>query len=549
MGLMSIKRVFHGFSVSSILLSIVALLSLAGAGLAVYLSANGPWGVQDAATYVITARNMMRGLGFGYYLPDGPFVIWTIKPPLFSAVLAVLGLLGADIVDAARWFNVFAYAATIFLTGLLFIRFGNLPVLSIPACLLVITFPTSLRLAGSAMSEPLFMLLLAASFYCLLGYFRYGTSRWLVSSIVLTSLLPMTRYIGLVMIPVGTAAILLMLPGSRKKRLGQAVLFGLGSSLPILVWQAWIYLFVDQTLAGRTLSLDWGEMAGRFVRFYTDTTRLVLTWFPLGGAVWNLRFRYRYLLILLVLAVLFIATLLAARRTHGGIRRARLDSAFQVACLGVLWLGAYTAFLAVDGLIMTPLPPITNRILLPLFPGLLLGLLGILSTWQHAWFHGRWRWLGALPWLLTAMAVVHYYPTTVDEVLIRYHQGVGMTAYTWRHSETMAAVRALPQDAVIISNDSYVLWIWADRTAYSLVEDLDPSFIAQDSPYGTQRSDRAQAAFHDKGAALVIFEDEFALYMETTYGEAGLTRLETLFDGLVIGGSYGDGKIYYYPKP
>jgi hypothetical protein len=37
--------------------------------------------------------------------------------------------------------------------------------------------------------------------------------------------------------------------------------------------------------------------------------------------------------------------------------------------------------------------------------------------------------------------------------------------------------------------------------------------------------------------------------METTYGEAGLTRLETLFDGLVIGGSYGDGKIYYYPKP
>jgi hypothetical protein len=542
------KRPVRGIPVQTFCLAITGLLSLVGAGLAIYLTANGPWGFQDSGSYIITARNMARGLGFGYYLPSGGFVVWTIKPPVFSAVLAAIGIFGADLVAAARWFNIIVYAACIFLTGLIFIRFTSAPLLSIPAGLLMIAFPTMIRMAGSVMSEPLFTLFLTAGIFALLGYFRYGTKGWLAFSALAVGLLPMTRYIGVAMIPVGAAAVFLFLPGSWKKRLGHTVLFGFLASLPILVWQGWVYLFVDRSLAGRVLSLEWSAMPARFVQFYSGVTQLILTWMPLGGAIWNLRFRYRYALIFLVAVGLFVATLGAARKVHKDFGKVRLDSDIQLTGLAVLWLASYLAFLAVDGLVMIPIPPIPNRILLPLFTGLLLGVLGMLAIWQAAWFKGGWRWLKALPWALAVLGAAWYTPVTLDEVLIRYHQGVGMTAYTWRASETMAAVRALPPDTVIVANDSYTLWIWADRTAYSVMENLDAYFITKDQPYGAWTNDPAQAAFRN-GAALVIFEDEFAEQMESAYGQAGLTRLDSLFSGLTVGASYPDGKIFYDPQP
>jgi 4-amino-4-deoxy-L-arabinose transferase-like glycosyltransferase len=440
------------------------------------------------------------------------------------------------------------YTASIFLTGRIFIRFSSSPALGIVASLLMVVFPTSLRMAGSAMSEPLFILILALSFYCLLEYFRNQINAWLVFSGVVASLLPMTRYIGVVIIPAGVLGIFLFLQGTWKKRLTRAVVFGILASLPLLIWQGWIYFFVDQSLAGRTLSLEAGAMSARFIQFYSGVTQLVLSWVPFfGGAIWNLPFRYRYGLIFLVAVGIFVATVLAARRAAKDAARSKIDSCIWIAGLAGLWLVTYLGFLAVDGLIVIPIPPITNRILLPVFFGLLVGLLGVCDIWQTAWLQRKWHWIKAMPWVLALGALIGYYPITLNEVLVPYHQGVGMTAYSWRDSETMAAVRALPPGTVIVTNDSYTLWVWADRTAYSLVETLDPYFLGQGSSYGALLSDPSQYAFRN-GAALVIFEDEFAKQMESSYGEAGTKRLETLFNGLIIGGSYADGKIYYYPK-
>ncbi len=542
------KGFLNRISTRPVLLIAVGLLSLAGGAVAIYTSANGPWGAQDAATYIITARNLMRGIGLGYYLPTGQFVTWTIKPPLFSAILGVLGLTGFNLVAAARWLNILLFITTILLLGLIFLRFSSAAWLSIPACLVLVFFPTTVRMYSSALSEPLFVFLLLATIYCLLAYLRFDRQRWLALSAVAAGLLSMTRYIGLAIILVGAAGIFLFQAGPWIKRLGKALLFSLLASLPFLIWEAWIFFAVDHSFAGRGIQLDPGAVSGNFIRYYSAVTQYVLSWIPFGISIWNLPFRYRYSLIFLAIIVVIVLVFFAVRKTNRGLVPSLRDTDFQLFGLCGFWLAAYLLFLAIDALTLTPNPPITNRIMLPFFAGLVPGFFAAMAAWQKAWFRGKLVWLNILPWGVALWAAIWYAPTTITQVAIPLHAGQGQTAYTWRSSETMAAVRGLPKDVVVVSNDGYAIWVWADRPAYDINDTIKSTFIDQTSPYGTDRTDPAQVAFSHQDAVLVIFTAELPQQLENAFGSRGTDRLATLFTGLVVSQKFSDGIIYSYPK-
>ena len=541
--LLKLKRL----SAQSVAQIAAGMIALAGGGAAAYSSANGPWGNQDAAVYIVTARNLLRGIGYGYRLPNGSFVVWTVKPPLYSAVLAVIGRFGADLVDAARWLNVLFFAASLLLAALIFVRFSERPALGIVAALLVAAFPTMVRMSSSSMSEPFFVFTLLLSVYLLLALLRTGTYRRLIPAAILAGLLPMVRYIGVAFIPVGLVAVLGSLAGGWKERLAKTSLYALISGLPILTWAAWVYFAVDRSVAGRSLVLGQADVLGNLIRFYSSTVQIALSWFPLGGQVWDLRFGLRNGTILLAVVLLVGITLLAVRRLHRRLAEARADADFQNVVIWWLWSAAYVAFLAIDSLVANPNPPITNRILLPLYAGLPLCLVGMLACWQKAWFRGRLRWLQALPWLVAVGGLVWYLPVTYSQVMLPLHSQTGLISYGWRVSPTMAAVRALPRDTIVVSSDAYAVMTWADRSAYDLLENLEPDFIHHDAVYGTDSTDPAQDAFR-QGAVLVVFADEFPGQIASAYGQAGTDRLSTLFRGLTIAGQYADGTIYYFPK-
>jgi hypothetical protein len=103
----------------------------------------------------------------------------------------------------------------------------------------------------------------------------------------------------------------------------------------------------------------------------------------------------------------------------------------------------------------------------------------------------------------------------------------------------------LPEDVAIVSNHPYTIELWAERPALGMLENMQQSFIDQDSPYGFSATDPAQAAFRE-GAALVIFEADLPQQLEDVFGRAGRARLETLFDDLSIAGRFPEGVIYYY---
>jgi hypothetical protein len=203
--------------------------------------------------------------------------------------------------------------------------------------------------------------------------------------------------------------------------------------------------------------------------------------------------------------------------------------------------------LAAATLFTTAVPAISNRMLLPIYIGLVLAFISGYAIIQDVWFMGRRRWWRALPWAIALWGLVYYVPQTINDIVVPLHAGSGPTSYRWRDSPTMAAVRGLPGNVPIVSNESFAVEVWAERPAIQMIQGLPPSFIGEQAPYGASQSDPAQVAFREHRAALVIFEDELPRQLEDAFGEASLARLETIFNGLVVGRRLADGVVYYSP--
>ncbi len=97
--------------------AVIVLISIIGGVIAIYSTANGPWGYTDPVEYIATARSLLRGGGLGYYEADAEFTPITIHPPFYPIVLGAIGLLSVDLVVAARWLNILSFVASIFIAG------------------------------------------------------------------------------------------------------------------------------------------------------------------------------------------------------------------------------------------------------------------------------------------------------------------------------------------------------------------------------------------------------------------------------------------------
>jgi hypothetical protein len=539
----SIDKIFF----DRISLIIIGLLSILGGAAVTYSTANGPWGYSDPVAYIVAARNLLKGIGLGYYYPSGRFYVLTHYPPFYPLVLAGIGIFRVDLVDAARWLSIILFAATLFSAGLIFIRYSSSPSSAILACILIGIFPTTLTMFSSSMSEPLFVFLFLLCGFSLMGYLRSDNYRWLFFSAVVTGLLPLTRYIGVAIFFAAVVSVLLFIPGAWKERLKKAALFGAISIIPIMLWIIWVYFSVDRTLAGRGMQFDWGMLSGTFRDFRGIFLETIWKWIPFVTSNLGLTSRLRFILIMLTIIIVSSVAWLADRRVRKSMPQAGINSDFHI--FGVFGLSslAYVVVLALTYVFTKPAPDIDDRILLPLYPGIVMSLLGAFTCWQNAWFRNGRPWLKIIPWLIAAVCVYWYYPTSSWEVN-HYQQGQGITIYSWRDSETMKAMRDLPVDVPIVSNNAAAILLWADRPAYELMEDMPKEFINQSTPYGSDMSDRSQEAFREHGAALVIFRSQFQGQLGGTFGEKGLARLKTIFTGLVVGGQYADGTIYFYPK-
>ena len=523
----------------------IVLISILGGVIATYTTANGPWGYTDPVAYISTAHSLATGQGLGYYEADGDFTPPTIQPPFYSIVLSVLGLFKINLVAGARWLNIFAFVASIFIAGWIFFRFSRLPALGIIASALMCAFPHMVLMFSSAYSEPLFIVLLFSGGLCLLAYLSHEKLSILLISAVMIGMMPVTRYSGIAMVIAAGLSILLFSSGKTWSRVKKTVLFVLVASVPILIWLVWVYFSTAHTIGGRSLVLNWGAFAAQFQAFRGIFMDTVWKWIPFQSSETLLRYRVRFALMGVGLVIIFALSILAEHRLRKETSAAGRKSGSHIFTFFGLCSLTFMAVLIATYLFTYPTIDIDNRMLLPLYVCTVMTLLGGFSLWHSAWFKGRMRMLQILPWLIATICVYWYFPLT-RELVKFYHPGDGLTAYHWNDSKIIQAVRALPSDQPVISNDWELLLLWTGRPIYGFWNTFPSEAPVQTTAYGTDRRDRMQSLFCEQGAALVIV-DGFRTQFEAQVDSVSLDQIPSLFNGLTVYGVYSGGTIYLCP--
>jgi Dolichyl-phosphate-mannose-protein mannosyltransferase len=209
-----------------------ALSAPALAGVVALLAVNrlGPYTSPDSVFYVGTARSLLDGAGFA--APPGTQALSNF-PPLLPLLLAGIGRLGIDPLDVLRWLNPVLFGLTVALAGTVVGRRTGSTAVGLIAAVVLLVARDLLAVGGSALSEPLFILLALAAMVSLARFVDGGDHRWFWVSGALVAAAFLTRYVGVTVALAGT--VVLLRAGRRK----EAALYAVVTVAPVVAWLAW----------------------------------------------------------------------------------------------------------------------------------------------------------------------------------------------------------------------------------------------------------------------------------------------------------------------
>ena len=155
------------------------LLSLLAVALVLLATRFGIGVTPDSTVYLEAARNLLNGRGLIALAADGELRPMTHYPPLYSSLLALIGLGHVSIAGAARWLQAILFGANVLLVGLVIARSArNSFWLPMVGALLMLTAPDVVAIHTLALTEPLFILLAVG---CLAADFPSLATRELIS--------------------------------------------------------------------------------------------------------------------------------------------------------------------------------------------------------------------------------------------------------------------------------------------------------------------------------------------------------------------------------
>lgn len=213
------------------LLGLSLLLMTLGA---VATSRYGAGVASDSVNYLAVAQNLMDGHGLRDHL-GATLMLW---PPLYPIVLAGLALVThLDIFAAAWYLNLLLLGLNLFLSGSLFQRvFSNTPIYAYLSSGFVFLSLSSLRMHATIGSDALYLTMTLTFLIVADKYILQYSRRAFLVIILLSTLGPMQRYVGLA---ITLTALLVVFVEHRKSlpvMLRSGFALGLVSIAPIFWW-------------------------------------------------------------------------------------------------------------------------------------------------------------------------------------------------------------------------------------------------------------------------------------------------------------------------
>jgi hypothetical protein len=272
-----------------IFLSVLALLAILLCGFAT--SKYGAGVSSDSTKYLSVAQTLLNGNGLVDH-KGAPLLSW---PPLYSILLAGLGLLtGLDVFVAGWYFNVFLLGLNVLLSGVIFQRvFSEKPLYAYLASLFVFLSLSSLRIHADISSDPFYLTLTLGFLVAVDGHIKRRSYRAFAWITLFSVLAPLQRYVGLAIAL--TAEIVILVENQRSIRtlLRDGFILGVLSVLPIAWWLIVHNLILHGSLwglssqpvdVGENISLALTKILHWFVPYLTVLMPVLMRpWIPLGA--------------------------------------------------------------------------------------------------------------------------------------------------------------------------------------------------------------------------------------------------------------------------
>ena len=478
---------------------------LLGLGLvgSILVLANTPWGIgiwHDSVIYLDAADSLSKGLGLQWVGSGGALKPLTHYPPGYPLALSLVGAIGADLVEGARWLAAALFGLNIFLLGFLLYRPTGSGSLATLGSLLALASPILLDVHLEAMSEPLHLMSLLLSVGLLAEYLRRGR-RWILAAAALCAASAyLVRYVGISLVGAGLLALVFWPGRPRTRRIQDTLVFGTLSLVPVSAWYV-----RNVRLVGSATNRIWiyHPIQSQTLRDAADT---VSSWlFPR-----TISLGIRALLILLVGAMILALVGLLAKRFLGTGTRVR-SSAEQILLtwLGLLLLNAlvYMGALLFSISFLDASTRLNNRILSPLYVMTLLAaclvLWGVLGTLLKP------RAVAVVCGLAT-LAVMASYGVRSAALLAEMREiGRGFTGRSWKTSEAIHWLQEVGPNWLVYTNEAFPVRFLTDIPAFAVPEAFDPVQSQERVDYEVQTA-AMSASLRKPDSALLLFKSRLA---------------------------------------
>jgi hypothetical protein len=504
-------------------------LAIVGFLLMMYITPLGIGLVNDSVGYIGSARNILAGDGYSRLVGDYSTRPVTNYPPMFSIVLAFIGLFGLEIVDAAWWLNVLLFSINIVLVSVIARKITANGYFGLATGLIFAISSPFLRAHVYAMTEPLFLLFSFLALWFMVKYIGASNWRWLAVSGLLAGFAFITRYVGVALFATSIFSLLIFQP-DWKKRLKAGIIFLASGFPPVIIWLV-RNMIVSENPANR--SLIWHPIPLRKIQeglqnfwgwLLPETFGIIEKFLTIWGII--------FALLLILILALIIGLLVLYLRRRLPVEKENFILGWVFGLHALVYLGT----LVVSMTFVDASPIFEDRILAPFTVCILIGIV-VLLAWLWARKVKLVR-LGVL--LLMVILLLSLAEDSLDTVRDYHADGLGFSSATWRNSETIQAVNDLPEDLILFSNRITAIYILTDRPAFILPSPLNP---ATNEPRENYVQDVAfiRDEVNNQGAVMVVF-----WYQELIQDPEDRVWMDDLTSGLPVLLETNDGIIFGY---
>lgn len=394
------------------------------------------WGAglsPDSVSYLRGARDILENGNLNGLGSD-----W---PPLYYILIAFSGLLSHDTISALRWLQIVTLVANLICFSYVIWKASNRALIpSLIGGLLFVTAPSVLYIHTMAWSEGSFCFFALLGVFFLARYLEHENSFTLLTfSSLFIGLAFFTRYVGVTLVITGIIALLFFAANNRTKRISTSLFFFFFSTSPMLIWKGKDWFIIN------TETIDKSFVISPIpIEQIQQGIQVLLNWLHIPA-------EYPFLLSI-VLAGIAIQYIVTVKQTAAANLNRTLDISFLFICI-------YVPFLLLSCWLFDAHIPLDNRLLIPIYIFLNLGILLLIQRSSHIRVG---RGLGYLEFLLLIWLIFAQYNMQQKFIKHAGENGLDFASKEWVQSDTLQWLKNLPKGVIIYTNGPEPIEIYAN---------------------------------------------------------------------------------------